>query len=600
MSDTIIGIDLGTTNSMAAVVTEKGVEIIENEEISSYTPSMVTIKASGILVGTESKDQRLDFPDKTFYSFKRFMGRGSKDIREDLSQLPFPVSIGERDNILLGPEGMQFSPEQVSAEILRHIKTQSEKILDQKIDKAVITVPAYFDDAQRQATRDAAAIAGLEAVRILNEPTAAAIAYGLDEKKKGKVAVYDFGGGTFDISILDLKGKIFKVLSTNGNTHLGGDDLDYKVIDAIKAKLSLDGVTLNSDDIQYLKKIAEEIKVALTGSLEIEEEIKLPQTGETLRFLFNREDLNKAIEPNVSETIDHVKHALSDAGLTAQDIDEVVMVGGSTRIPLVRSMIADFFGKAPHVNINPDEVVAIGAGTQAHLLAGGRRDFLLMDVIPLSLGIETIGGTFSKLVMKNGSIPAQATETFSTSVDNQTGVDINVFQGEREFVADCRLLGKFKLKGIPPMPAGLPRVEVTFLVDANGILTVTAKELRSNVEASIEIIPAHGLKRTEVTRMVRESMEFALEDFKNRNLAEFRVTAQSVITGLEKVWDKADAFLNKEQQDEILKHKEVLKLIAEGDDPDLLKAAIDHMGNLTREFADAVMGDAARGELTDS
>lgn len=596
MSEVIIGIDLGTTNSLASHVTPRGAEVIEGTE----TPSVITLLESGTLVGEEARANRLRYPENTYYSFKRFMGRGAKDIEEDLDSLPFPVSTGDRDNILLGTEEKQMSPEQMSAKILRHIKKEAEKKLEQKIEKAVITVPAYFDDAQRQATRDAAQIAGLEVARIINEPTAAAIAYGLEEKKKGKIAVYDFGGGTFDVSILELKGKLFKVLSTHGDTHLGGDDLDQLVINQLVADLeTVNGSSfeLTSSIQQYLKKVAEEIKIELSNTLEVTQNITIAELNLETEITITKERFEEIIQPKVQETIDHVTKALSDADLTAKDIEEVVMVGGSSRVPLVRDMVRDYFNLAPHIRINPDQVVAIGAGIQGHLLAGGSRDYLLMDVIPLSLGLETMGGTFSKLIMKNASIPAKATEIFSTSVDNQTGIELNIYQGEREFVRDCRKLGRFLLKGIPAMPAGLPRVEVTFFVDTNGLLTVSAKELRSKVEASIEIIPTHGLKRDEITRMVRESMEYAMDDFNERNAVEFQRKIGTILEGLDKIWDKADKYLTEERKKQILAQREVLEDIQDENNAALLKLEIDKMGDLTRDLADSIMGEAAKDVL---
>ncbi|MDT8445943.1 MAG: Fe-S protein assembly chaperone HscA [bacterium] len=594
MTEHILGIDLGTTNSMASLVTASGAEIIENAEESTHVPSVVTLLSeTERLVGHAALAERVNHPEATFYSFKRFMGRGPKDVNEDLSQLPFPVSAGERDNILLGH---RYSPEEMSSFVLSEIKGRAERILGHEVKKAVITVPAYFDDGQRQATRDAAEIAGLEAVRILNEPTAAAIAYGLGEKNKGKVVVYDFGGGTFDVSVLELKEKIFKVLSTHGDTHLGGDDLDNLLMESI-AKDLIGNSPIEPASRQALKKVAEEIKIELTASLETTQRINLPQLGIDQEFTYSRAQFDAAIAPLVERTLGHIDQALKDADLTPQDIEDVVLVGGSTRVPLVRHRVQEFFGMPPHVRINPDQVVAIGAGIQGHLLAGGRRDFLLMDVIPLSLGIETLGGTFSKMIIKNASIPAKATEIFSTSVDNQTGIDLNIFQGEREFIKDCRKLGQFKLKGIPPMPAGLPKVEVTFFVDNNGLLTVSAKELRSEASAEIDIVPTHGLKRSEVSQMIRDSYEHAEEDFSDRNMVEFRAKAVAIEEGLKKVWAQADQFLKPEEIQEIEAHRTVLSRIAQGEDPVALKAAIDKMGDLTREFADSIMGQAARGVL---
>ncbi|PCI30305.1 MAG: molecular chaperone HscA [SAR324 cluster bacterium] len=600
MSELIIGIDLGTTNSLAAQVTSSGPEVIENDSETTQIPSVVTLLSSGDLVGAAARKNRLQYPESTFYSFKRFMGRGAKDVAEDLSSLPFPVSIGERDNILLGEADRRISPEEMSAKILLEIKRKAEAVLGQEVKKAVITVPAYFDDAQRQATRDAAQLAGLEVMRIINEPTAAAIAYGLNEKKTGKIAVYDFGGGTFDVSILDLKGKLFKVLSTHGDTHLGGDDLDQLIVQKLVALLKpqAPGLDWTSPAIkQTLKKFSEEFKIQLSNSLEVTLEFSFPQADLKTNLTLSREELDQAIQPKVQETLDHVTQALAEANLTAQDINEVVLVGGSSRIPLVRKMVGDYFSLQPHIRLNPDQVVSLGAAIQGHLLAGGSRDYLLMDVVPLSLGLETVGGTFSKLIMKNSSIPAKATEIFSTSADNQTGIELNIYQGEREFVRDCRRLGKFILKGIPAMPAGLPRVEVSFFVDTNGLLTVSAKELRSKVESQIDIIPSHGLKRSEISQMIRDSMEYAMDDFTERNLVEFREKTTAILEGIDKIWDKAHRFISQEQMDKIQAHRKVLEEIQQGPDPLKLKAAIDHMGDLTRDLADSIMGDAAKETL---
>jgi len=597
MTEPILGIDLGTTNSLAAFVSDTGAEVLENGEFSTLVPSVVTMINGGErLVGEAALAARIEHPQNTFYSFKRFMGRGIADVDEDLSKLPFEVQAGERDNLLLVANGQSYSPEQMSSFVLAQIKQQAEAVLGQPVRKAVITVPAHFDDPQRQATRDAAQIAGLEAVRIINEPTAAAIAYGLEEKTKGKVLVYDFGGGTFDVSILELKEKLFKVIATHGDTQLGGDDMDYLVVDALVSKLGISG-DLSPQTKQGLKKVAEQIKMGLTASLEVAVQADLPEAGVNQEVHFTRMDFDQAILPLVEKTLEHVHLALKEADLCVADIEDVVLVGGSTRVPLVREKVEALFGKPPHLNINPDQVVALGAAIQGHLLSGGRRDFLLMDVVPLSLGLETLGGTFSKLIIKNASIPARAKEVFSTSVDNQTGIDLNIYQGEREFVKDCRLLGKFKLSGIPGMPAGLPQVEVSFFVDQNGLLNVTAKELRSEVAAQIELVPSHGLKRSEVSQMIRDSYEQAEQDFNQRNLVEFRAKALAIEAGLVKVWSEAPKYLTPEEITAVSEHRVVLGLAAKAEDPMALKAAIDQMGDLTREFADSIMGAAAKGVL---
>jgi len=602
MKEHIIGIDLGTTNSLAANVFETGAEILENDRFSTNIPSVVTLKKKMILIGDEALRNRTKYPQETVYSFKRFMGRGAKDIHEDLSKFPFKITIGERDNILVGvPEEIQYSPEQISSFILKKIKDEAESILKVPITKAVITVPAYFDDAQRQATRNAATLAGLEAVRIINEPTAAAIAYGLNEKKQGKIAVYDFGGGTFDISILNLKGKIFKVLSTNGDTHLGGDDIDHLLVEHIIELINDNRITfdsaLNSQSLQILKKVAEAIKIELTSNLESKHQIVLPEFDLEKTILVKRETFDQILHPIIKQTLQHVETAIKTAKIKVSDIEEVVMVGGSSKIPLVSKMVGEYFNLQPHIKLNPEQVVAIGAAIQGHLLAGGKRDFLLMDIVPLSLGIETLGGTFSKLIMKSASIPAKVTETFSTSADNQTGIELSIYQGEREFVKDCRKLGQFILKGIPPMPAGLPKVDVTFFVDANGLLTVTAKEQRSATEATIDIIPTHGLKNSEIRRILEESMENAFSDFNSRNYVEFKEKAESILKGLDKIWNRADQYISKVQIEAIQEHRLILEAASKDNNPEPLKAAIDKMGDLTRDLADSIMGDAAKDQL---
>ena len=597
MEDLILGIDLGTTNSMASWVGKDGAEVLKNKSESTIIPSMVTILEDQILVGSESQAKRLEYPNVSFYSIKRFMGRGGSDIREELSDLPFKVQIDEKDRILLEGENRYLSPEQASAEILKEIKKKSELILGQVISKAVITVPAYFDDGQRQATRDAALIAGLEPVRIINEPTAAAIAYGLDEKKQGKIVVFDFGGGTFDVSVLELKGKLFKVLSTHGNSHLGGDDIDQLISDQLVHLLGIKNKNeLTPDALQGLKLEAEAVKLELSSSLEVDKKIQIPGYPEQ-KVSFTREEFDELIKPILDQAIEHVELALQDAKLSKEDIDDIVMVGGTTKIPQVRERVREFFDQQPHVKINPDTVVAIGAGIQGHLLAGKRRDFLLMDIIPLSLGLETIGGTFEKLIMKNASIPAKATESFSTSVDNQTGVEITIYQGEREFVKHCRKLGKFILKGIPPMAAGLPRVEVTFLVDANGVLKVSAKELRSNQAAEIEVIPSYGLSQNEVRQAIHDSIEHAEEDFNSRNLQEFTTKGQIIIKSLEKVWDQLDQYLSQDQIDHITQLKKELEEAMKQDDLMVLKQLIDQMGDATRDLADDMIGNAILNTL---
>jgi molecular chaperone DnaK (HSP70) len=506
----------------------------------------------------------------------------------------------QRGLVKVSIDGEQFTPQELSAEILKAVKREAEEALGLPVRRAVITVPAYFDDAQRQATRDAGRIAGLEVVRILNEPTAAAIAYGLDEKQRGLVAVYDLGGGTFDISILQLGGSVFKVLSTHGDTHLGGDDFDHEVAEEIRRRIrnkhpgaDLEGPAAG----MLLRKIGEQIKIDLSRAQETRFQVELPRQGLSFADRFTVAQFDRLIAPYVERTLESCRKALAAAGKSPADVEDVVLVGGSSRIPLVRREVERFFGRRPNVSINPDEVVAIGAGIQGHLLAGGRRDYVLLDVIPLSLGIETLGGTFSKLINANTTIPAKASELFTTYVDNQTGVDLNLYQGEREFVKDCRNLGRFKLKGIPPMPAGLPRVKVTFLVDTNGILTVTAVEERSGQETQIEVIPSHGLTQDEIERIMEEAVAHAREDLAERQLVEFRHTAEAVFRGIEKAWPTAEQILPEEHRRRIREQMGAVREASQGADPVRLKGEMDRLGELTRPLADAIMSQAALSEL---
>jgi molecular chaperone DnaK (HSP70) len=599
--ETIIGIDLGTTNSLAGTVTEHGPEALRTPAGGGpIIPSVLTRREGRWIVGQEARELRTTHPEETIFSVKRMMGRDIEELGEDLPRLPYAVEAAQRCLVKVRVGDEAFTPQELSAEILREVKRSAEDALGKPVAKAVITVPAYFDDAQRQATRDAGRIAGLEVVRIINEPTAAAIAYGLDEKKKGLVAVYDLGGGTFDISLLQLSGSVFKVLATHGDTHLGGDDFDMAIAGEIERRvlaahpgIKLDGALAS----QLLRKIAELIKIDLSRALETEYTVELPSQGLEFKDSFTAETLNGLIAPYVESTLQSCRLALEAAGKTPADIDEVVLVGGSSRMPLVRRQVQDFFGKAPNVSINPDEVVAIGAGIQGHLLAGGRRDYVLLDVIPLSLGIETLGGTFSKLIMANTTIPAKATELFTTYVDHQTGVDINIYQGEREFIKDCRNLGRFRLRGIPPMPAGLPKVAVTFLVDTNGILTVSAVEERSGQEAQIEVIPSHGLTGEEIDRIMEDSFEHAMEDVNQRQLVEFRNMADAVFRGIDKAWEQARTILSEPELERIRAQMDAVKQQAAGQDPNSLKAEMDRLGELTRPLADAIMGQAALAEL---
>lgn len=568
--DIVVGIDLGTTNSLVAVCDESGPRILRDANGEGRVPSFLTFGTGGrITVGWDAKDHAVENPTSTVYSIKRLMGRGFEELAADgeLAQLPYKVvkrAAGDSDRDIAGIEieGKLITPPELSAVILRELKERASRQLGREIRKAIITVPAYFDDAQRQATRDAGRIAGLEVLRIINEPTAAALAYGLgirgqlqhrEKASRGDgsltlplagacpsgdacrsrthqasgddslIAVYDLGGGTFDISVLRVVDDVFEVLSTHGDTRLGGDDLDREIIHLFEREiLEQFGLNIKSPATrQALRSLAENIKIRLSTESSADVEIDLDQQR-TYRRTLTRDEFDAMILPWVDKTMNSCRRAMADAHVEPGMIDQVVLVGGSTRIPLVRRRVEEVFGRAPYTAVNPDEVVALGAAVQAGVLAGVRRDALLLDVIPLSLGIETLGGAMSKLILRNSRIPCQATERFSTFVDGQTNIKINVLQGERELAQDCRPLGEFELRGIPPMPAGIPKLLVTFLIDENGILNVSAREERSGKEASIQIVPAHGLTPDEVKRMELESIAHAREDMKAHQLIDLR------------------------------------------------------------------------------
>ena len=601
MSEKIIGIDLGTTNSLAAAIFDTGPEVIYQLGDSPLIPSVLTYTNHQWDVGEQSKNNRVLFPERTVYSVKRLIGRDITELEEEIKKLPYQVVAGQRKLVKVRLGDQEFTPQELSAEILKKVKEKAEKALGESIHKAVITVPAYFDDAQRQATRDAARLIGIEAVRIMNEPTAAAIAYGLDEKKEGNIAIYDLGGGTFDISILQLSGKIFKVLSTHGDTQLGGDDFDQVLIGQLKDKLLSQYPTISFENpalTQTLKQVAEEIKIELSGAYEASFHLQLAEEEIDVRGIIQREEFEKAILSMIHATLESCRIALANASLSVDEITEVVLVGGSTRIPSVRKEVETFFQKKPHVAIDPYKVVAIGAAIQGHLLAGGRRDFLLLDVIPLALGIETLGGTFSKLIMSNTTIPSSASELFTTHVDDQNAIEINIYQGERELVKDCRSLGKFKLRGIPPMKAGLPLVEVTFEVDANGILNVTALEKRSGQVATIEIVPFHGLTNQEIDQIMEDSFEHAIEDFQERQLIEFRNQLTAIKKGIQENWEEAQTILTAEQLASIQSQIQLTEQSAKENDPQILKKNIDVLGEMTRILADTAISRAVFRELS--
>jgi molecular chaperone DnaK len=538
----IIGIDLGTTNSVVAVMEGGEPTVITNSEGGRTTPSVVAFTKDGSrLVGQVAKRQAVTNPENTVYSIKRFMGRRFDEVTEEIKQVPYKVKAAGSGDVRIEAGGKEWSPPEISAIILQKMKQSAEDYLGQKVDKAVITVPAYFNDAQRQATKDAGKIAGLEVMRIVNEPTAAALAYGLDKKKDETIAVFDFGGGTFDISILEVGEGVVEVKSTNGDTHLGGDDIDERLIEWIIEEFKKDqGIDLSSDKmaLQRLKEAAEKAKIELSSTMETE--INLPfvtadQSGpKHLAMKLTRSKFEQLVEPILSRLQSPVQQAIKDSGVDAKKIDEVVLVGGSTRIPKVQQMVKDLFGKEPNKSVNPDEVVAIGAAVQAGVLSGEKTDILLLDVTPLSLGIETLGGVFTKLIERNTTIPTRKSEIFSTASDNQTSVEVHVLQGERPMAGDNRTLGKFHLIGIPPAPRGMPQVEVAFDIDANGIVNVSAKDMGTGREQKITITSSSGLSKEEIDKMMRDAESHASDDVKKREEIEARNRLDSLVYQMEK------------------------------------------------------------------
>lgn len=601
--DLVLGIDLGTTNSLVAHFDLTGPEIITGLDDTRIVPSVVAWKEDeGFVVGQDAREVLINTPEKAIYSVKRLMGRSAGDINEELKLFPFHLA-GEQDNVLRLKLGDKvLTPPEISAQILLKLKHMAEEALGEEAKQAVITVPAYFNDAQRQATRDAGRLAGLEVLRLVNEPTAASLAYGLDKRNEGVIAVYDLGGGTFDISILRIHNGIFEVLATNGDTHLGGDDVDNMMLaialEDIASEWGLPASELGAETqlTQRLRRAVIDAKEALSFAPEVS--IQFEYQGRTYNRALARAQFEQMIAAFVEKTLGPCRQCMKDAGVTPSDIDEVVLVGGSTRIPLVRQAVERLFLAKPHTELNPDEVVALGAAVQAGILTGAVSDKLLLDVTPLSLGIETMGGVVAKLIHRNTTIPASAAEVFTTAVDGQRNVLIHVLQGEREMVRDCRSLARFDLKDLDPLPAGLAKIEVRFLIDANGILNVSARDQRTGKEQSVEVKPSYGLTDAQVEAMIEEAYEKAADDLRERQVREARVEADRILLALDKA--KLNPAWNGLPDEEIAvierKHNELLTAY-HSDDHTLIRRKIDELNDVTMTLAENMMNTAVSGAL---
>jgi molecular chaperone DnaK len=605
-TDRIVGIDLGTTNSLVAFMQGDTPVVIPGDDGLNLLPSVVALDANNHpVVGNAARNSLIETPERAVYSIKRLMGRGVEDVQEELKLFPFRLAedlqAGEVLRITLGDK--TFTPPEISALILRQLKRNAERYFGEAVTKAVITVPAYFNDAQRQATKDAGRIAGLEVLRLVNEPTAASLAYGLDKKQNGIVAVYDLGGGTFDISILKLHDGIFEVIATNGDTHLGGDDIDNLLItialDDIRGDLNLD-LRRSAEAVQAIRKAVIDAKIALSSEPSIKLDVELPG-GQRYQREITRNQYEQLIQPVIDRTVGPCKQAIKDAGLKPEQIDEAVLVGGSTRLPKVRALVKELFRREPHTGLNPDEVVALGAAVQANILGGGSEateNMLLLDVTPLSLGIEVAGGVTDKIILRNSTIPASATQFYTTQVDGQANVAIHVLQGERELATDCRSLARFDLKGIPPMAAGIPRVEVKFLIDANGILHVSAREQRSGKEAEIQVQPSYGLTDEQVEGMILDSFDNAEEDFRRRQLIEARAETSTILAALEKGKKSAAwGHLTTDEKKQIAKMEKSLAAVNAEEDYQAIRKAIDALNQGTMRLAELMMDTAVSTAL---